>query len=117
MILSKGHSAGVGRDSPDMACAFGTRKSRVTLSRFQWAGSSMVEQLPLKQRVVGSSPTRLTTSSSFHTYPDRANFSRQSVLPQETQVVCAEVPDVRQHVGKVARRHAEPLRQRRRVLC
>src|SRR5271154_4185302 len=26
----------------------------------QWAGSSMVEQLPLKQRVGGSSPPRLT---------------------------------------------------------
>jgi hypothetical protein len=31
------------------------------LQFFQWAGSSMVEQLPLKQRVGGSSPPRLTT--------------------------------------------------------
>jgi hypothetical protein len=44
------------------AYALGARISRVTISRFPWAGSSMVEQLPLKQRVVGSSPTRLTTS-------------------------------------------------------
>ena len=33
----------------------------LVLQFFQWAGSSMVEQLPLKQRVGGSSPPRLTT--------------------------------------------------------
>ena len=35
--------------------------ARVTISS-SWAGSSMVEQLTLNQRVAGSSPARLTNS-------------------------------------------------------
>ena len=32
----------------------------------KWTGSSMVEQLTLNQRVVGSSPTRFTKSSNVY---------------------------------------------------
>jgi hypothetical protein len=43
-------------ERPEKLSSHGKMKS-------SWTGSSMVEQLTLNQRVVGSSPTRLTTLS------------------------------------------------------
>jgi hypothetical protein len=62
----------------------------LVLQFFQWAGSSMVEQLPLKQRVGGSSPPRLTTSLSkqriFGVSVVRARMGLPSGLPPATKV-------------------------------
>jgi hypothetical protein len=46
--------------APTAGAGLGATFGRVTIYG-SWAGSSMVEQLPLKQRVGGSSPPRLTT--------------------------------------------------------
>jgi hypothetical protein len=56
----------------------GASCARVTING-SWAGSSMVEQLPLKQRVGGSSPPRLTTPceavfSQFRRVSQRGEF-------------------------------------------
>ena len=72
---------------------FGATRLGVTFTRVtiggSWAGSSMVEQLPLKQRVGGSSPPRLTTSARMNLGvahrrlcygPGRFRLTRPSVI-------------------------------------
>jgi hypothetical protein len=51
----------------------------VLLFSASWAGSSMVEQLTLNQRVAGSSPARLTTIAlETHILPGHHSIARDS---------------------------------------